>query len=206
MQGNPARFLANLLAPFSESLKVSFCWAAEYLLGWLSVRARVGGAFRFVLVSAFFFVFGVGVCTSLQARAEGLNSSSAERSKPAELAPFSVTGDGVQVPLGAKQGLESRGAQIVISREGQCTLCHAIPGYKGQVGNLAPLLEGVGARLTKAQLRLRIINSSLIFPQTIMPSYYKVDGLVNVDPQWIGVPLMNEQQIEDVVAYLSSLK
>ena len=150
--------------------------------------------------------FGLVALTPLQASAQGINAQSSETLKSAVLRPYVVMDDGVQAPLGERLGDESRGAQIVTSREGQCTLCHAIPGYKGQVGNLAPLLEGVGARLTKPQLRLRIINSSLIYPQTIMPSYYKVDGLVNVDPQWRGVPLMNEQQIEDVVAYLSSLK
>ena len=142
----------------------------------------------------------------MQASAQSINPQSSQSFKSEALVPYAVLDDGVQAPLGERLGVVSRGAQIVTSREGQCTLCHAIPGYKGQVGNLAPLLEGVGARLTKPQLRLRIINSSLIYPQTIMPSYYKIDGLVNVDPQWRGVPLLNEQQIEDVVAYLSSLK
>ena len=122
------------------------------------------------------------------------------------LTAFNVSADSVPTPLGGKVGFATSGAQIVRGRVGQCTLCHAVPGYTGQVGNLGPLLQGVGSRLTEAQLRLRVINSSLVNPDTIMPSYYKVDGLINVDPQWRGVPLMNEQQIEDVIAYLASLK
>jgi len=192
MQVNPARYLTQFLRLLGLTPKVPVFWASYHLLG-----------------SIFFgtwFGFGLGAVTCLQASAQSINPQSSQSFKSEALVPYAVLDDGVQAPLGERLGVVSRGAQIVTSREGQCTLCHAIPGYKGQVGNLAPLLEGVGARLTKPQLRLRIINSSLIYPQTIMPSYYKIDGLVNVDPQWRGVPLLNEQQIEDVVAYLSSLK
>jgi len=125
---------------------------------------------------------------------------------PYSLATYQMSGDSILEPLGAKQGQATRGAQIVKTREGQCTLCHAIPEFKGQVGNLAPLLEGVGSRLSAAQIRLRVVNATALNPQSIMPSYYRVDGLKSVDPQWLGLPLMNEQQIEDVVAYLVTLK
>ena len=141
-------------------------------------------------------VFGVGVLGSPYVGAQTPNS----------LAAYLISGDSIWEPLGAKQGQAARGAQIVKTREGQCTLCHAIPEYKGQVGNLAPVLEGVGTRLSAAQLRLRVVNASALNPESIMPSYYRVDGLKSVDPHWRGLPLMNEQQIEDVVAYLVTLK
>ena len=131
-------------------------------------------------------------------------SEKSEVSTP--LISFEVVGDSVPNPLGGRVGVAQRGEKIIQTRDGQCTLCHAIPGFKGQVGNLGPLLEGVGTRLTSGQIRLRIINSSLLNTQTIMPSYYKVQGLENVDPKWRGIPIMNEQQIEDVVTYLVSLK
>ena len=136
----------------------------------------------------------------------GFFASKSVLAQAPKLIDYQISADSVLEPLGGRVGVASRGAQIVQTRNGQCTLCHAVPGFNGQVGNLAPLLEGVGARLTAAQLRLRIINSSVLNPQTIMPSYYKVDGLVSVDPKWSGLPLMNEQQIEDVIAYLVTLK
>jgi sulfur-oxidizing protein SoxX len=114
-----------------------------------------------------------------------------------------------RVPSSLAEGYQPnalRGAKIAHSREGQCTLCHAFPDYTGQVGNLGPDLRGVGSRLSLAQLRLRIIDESKFNADTIMPSFYKVQGLINVDPKWQGKPLMDEQQIEDVVLYLSTLR
>jgi sulfur-oxidizing protein SoxX len=81
-----------------------------------------------------------------------------------------------------------------------------VPNFQGHVGNLGPALSGVGARLGTAQLRLRVINESLVNPNTIMPAFYKIDSLVNVDPIWAGQPILNAQQIEDVVAYLATLQ
>jgi sulfur-oxidizing protein SoxX len=126
--------------------------------------------------------------------------------KENRLTDFTVEGDAINSALGNRTGNPAKGQQIVQSRQGQCTLCHAIPGYVGQVGNLGPRLDAVGARYSKAQLRLRIVNESLINPQTIMPAFYKVDNLVSVDPQWRGLPIMDDQQIEDLVAYLATLK
>ena len=74
------------------------------------------------------------------------------------------------------------------------------------MGDIAPPLSGVGARLSEGQLRLRIVDSSRLNPETVMPSYYKVDGLVRVASAWRGKPVLTAQQIEDVVAYLKTLK
>ncbi len=140
------------------------------------------------------------------ASAQSLNFANPERPASGTLSKFMVSSGSILNPLGGRTGNADNGAKIVQSREGQCTLCHDVPGHSGQVGNLAPRLHGVGLRLTTAQLRLRIVNSSLINPQTIMPSYYKTEGLVNVDPKWSGLPLLNDQQIEDVVAYLAGIR
>lgn len=74
------------------------------------------------------------------------------------------------------------------------------------MGDIAPSLSGVGARLSDGQLRLRIVDQSRLNPDTVMPSYYKTDGLVRVAPTYRGKPVLTVQQIEDVVAYLKTLK
>jgi len=74
------------------------------------------------------------------------------------------------------------------------------------MGNLAPPLVGVGARLGEGQLRLRIVDSIRLNPQTIMPSYYRVDGLNRVAAAWRGKPVLTAQQVEDTVAYLLTLR
>lgn len=74
------------------------------------------------------------------------------------------------------------------------------------MGDIAPSLSGVGARLSDGQLRLRIVDQSRLNPDTVMPSYYKVEGLVRVAPAYRGKPILTVQQIEDVVAYLKTLK
>jgi sulfur-oxidizing protein SoxX len=64
----------------------------------------------------------------------------------------------------------------------------------------------VGARRTEGQLRLRVVDSTLINPDTIMPPYYRVEGLYNVARAFRGRPLLTAEQVEDVVAYLATLR
>jgi sulfur-oxidizing protein SoxX len=66
-------------------------------------------------------------------------------------------------------------------------------------------LDGAGTRWTAGQLRLRIVDSRHLNPDTIMPSYYRSDGLVEVAAAWRGKPILNAQQIEDLIAYLLTL-
>ncbi|TJX00269.1 sulfur oxidation c-type cytochrome SoxX, partial [Neisseria gonorrhoeae] len=73
-------------------------------------------------------------------------------------------------------------------------------------GDLAPSLAGAGNRATTAQLRLRLVDASRINPETIMPSYYRVDGLTRVGSAWRGKPILSAEQIEDIVAYLATLR
>ena len=108
----------------------------------------------------------------------------------------------------AQEGNAAAGRAIVANRQlGLCLLCHPapIPEERFQ-GNLAPDLAGVGSRYTPAQLRQRIMDSSEINPGTIMPSYRKTTGLARVAPAYRGKPIFTEQQVEDVVAYLSTLR
>jgi sulfur-oxidizing protein SoxX len=105
-------------------------------------------------------------------------------------------------------GNPERGRQIVANRQvGLCLLCHAapIPEERFQ-GDLAPDLKGVGARLSEAQIRARIVDPSKANPDTIMPAYYKTDGLNRVAPAFQGKTIFTAEQIDDVVAYLVTLK
>ena len=116
--------------------------------------------------------------------------------------------DSIPASLTGAPGDAARGRAIVANRQvGLCLLCHngPLPEERFQ-GNLAPDLTGVADRYTEAQLRLRIVDPGRINPQTIMPSYSKTEGLTRVIGAFAGKPILNAQQIEDVVAYLTSLR
>jgi len=126
---------------------------------------------------------------------------------PDALMPYRVEGDAIRGPLAAAPGESTRGREIVFGRESNCLLCHVVPGAGARaMGNLAPPLGGVGARLGEGQLRLQIVDSMRLNPQTIMPSYYRVDGLNQVAATLRGKPVLTAQQVEDVVAYLLTLR
>lgn len=120
---------------------------------------------------------------------------------------YEVKGDTVPEALGGLQGDAARGKAVVLDRRrGNCLICHAFPiagePFQGEIG---PAMAGVGARLSAGQIRLRLIDQSRINPETLMPPYYRVEGLVDVAPEWRGRPALAAQEIEDVVAYLGSL-
>jgi L-cysteine S-thiosulfotransferase len=104
-------------------------------------------------------------------------------------------------------GDATRGRALVLERTSTCILCHSgpFPEEKFQ-GDLAPSLAGAGSRWSEGQLRLRLVNASRLNPATIMPSYYRVDGLERVAPAWRGKPILSAEQIEDIVAYLATLR
>ncbi|HZE59900.1 MAG TPA: sulfur oxidation c-type cytochrome SoxX [Burkholderiales bacterium] len=119
----------------------------------------------------------------------------------------SAADDAIDKPLAAK-GDAKRGRAIVASRQvGLCLLCHSGPfPEEPLMGSIAPSLAGVGARLSEGQLRLRIVDSSLVNPRTIMPPYYRTTGLTHVAPAFKDKPILDAQQIEDVVAFLATLR
>jgi sulfur-oxidizing protein SoxX len=116
--------------------------------------------------------------------------------------------DAIVQPLTDTKGDPARGRTIVTNRQlGLCLLCHSGPFPEERFqGNLAPDLAGVGRRLTEGQLRLRIVDSSRVNPATIMPAYHRIEGLTRVAPAFRDKPILTAQQIEDVVAFLTTLK
>ncbi len=124
-----------------------------------------------------------------------------------ETAPV-VVDDTIPAPLTAIPGDADRGRTIVGDRHvGLCLLCHTgpFPDERSQ-GTLAPNLAGAGSRWTVAQLRLRIVDARRLDPATLMPAYHRIDQAVRVGNAFRGKPVLDAQQIEDVVAYLATLR
>jgi sulfur-oxidizing protein SoxX len=127
----------------------------------------------------------------------------------ASAASASASDDGrIDQALEGLQGDPARGRTLVADRSrGLCLLCHSGPfPEERQQGNLAPDLSGAGSRLSQAQLRARIVDSRRINPQSIMPAYHRTQGLERVAPAFRGRPIFDAQQVEDVVAYLTTLR
>jgi L-cysteine S-thiosulfotransferase len=126
----------------------------------------------------------------------------------AQLPPDAVVGDAIPRPLAGAPGDAARGRAIVADRQrGLCLLCHAGPFPEERFqGNLAPDLAGAGARWTEGQLRLRVADGRRLNPASIMPSYFRLEGLHRVGPAWQGRTILTAAEIEDVVAFLVTLK
>jgi L-cysteine S-thiosulfotransferase len=124
------------------------------------------------------------------------------------LRPFVVAGDAIPESLTGVPGDSARGRAIVVDRQkGLCLLCHLGPFPEAPFqGDLAPDLRGVGRRWSEGQLRLRIVDSTRLNPDTIMPPYYRTEGLTQVGRPWQGKPVLTAEQVEDVVAFLTMLK
>ena len=123
------------------------------------------------------------------------------------LRPYVVTGDSILESLTGAPGDATQGRALVLERTNTCILCHSgpFPEEKFQ-GDLAPNLAGSGSRWSVGQLRLRLVDASRFNPGTIMPSYYRLDGLDRVATNWRGKPILSAEQIEDIVAYLATLR
>ncbi len=123
------------------------------------------------------------------------------------LRSYAVVGDAIPSSLTGAPGDATRGRALVRERTSTCLLCHSgpFPEEKFQ-GDLAPSLNGAGRRWSEGQLRLRLVDASRLNPTTIMPSYYRVDGLERVGATWRGKPILSAEQIEDMVAYLATLR
>lgn len=118
--------------------------------------------------------------------------------------PVQIAGDAIPEPLEGKQGDPAKGREIFTAREeGHCVLCHQVAGLDAEFqGNVGPALTGIGARLTTGQIRYRLVDAQGIWPDTVMPSYYRTGGLRQVGKGYRGTPALSAQQIEDIVAFL----
>jgi len=124
------------------------------------------------------------------------------------LRTYTIVGDTIPTSLSGENGDPERGRAIITNRQvGLCLLCHSGPFPEEKLqGTLAPDLKGAGLRSTVGQLRLRIVDASRVNPDTIMPPYYRIDGLGRVAALFRGKPILTAEQIEDVVAFLATLR
>jgi L-cysteine S-thiosulfotransferase len=122
--------------------------------------------------------------------------------------PYIIVGDAIPASLTGHPGDPARGRAIIVNREtGLCLLCHSGPFPEEKLqGTLAPDMRGAGSRWSEGQLRLRIVDAGRLNPETIMPPYYRTEGLTRVAPAFAGKPVLSAQQIEDVVAFLLTLR
>jgi len=124
------------------------------------------------------------------------------------LRPYTIAGDAIPASLTGAKGDPARGRAIVLNRQvGLCLLCHSGPFPEERFqGNMAPDLKGTGARWSEGELRLRMVDARKLNPETIMPPYYVVDGMNRVAQNFQARPILTAAQIEDVVAFLATLK
>ena len=125
-----------------------------------------------------------------------------------QLRPFTVIGGAIPASLTGVAGDPARGRAVVLDRRlGACLLCHTGPFPEENFqGTLAPDLSGAAMRYSEGELRLRLVDPTHLKPDTIMPPYYRVDGLSRVGEAWRGKPILTAEQIEDAVAFLLTLR
>lgn len=121
---------------------------------------------------------------------------------------YTVAGDAIPASLTGASGDAAAGRRVVLNRQvGLCLLCHSGPFPEERFqGTIGPDLKGVGARLSAGQIRLRIVDPGRINAATIMPSYYRIEGLQRVARAFQGKTVLTAEQIEDVVAFLATLR
>ncbi len=129
--------------------------------------------------------------------------------KAAELVSYKIV-DGSSIPqsLTGKPGDSARGRKVAINRrKGNCLGCHKMPIPEEQFhGEVGPDLAGVGSRYQEGELRLQVVNSKVINPDTIMPAFYRNSGFHRVMKKFQGKTIISAQDVEDVVAYMMTLK
>lgn len=140
----------------------------------------------------------------------GTGSAQAEMARVQDpgLQPYTIDGQEIPKSLTGQPGDAARGKAVFVNRrKGNCLSCHTAPipeeDFHGQIG---PDLAGVGSRLTEGELRLRLVDAKATLPESLMPSFYRTAGLRQVKKGFEGKPILEAQEIEDVIAYLKTLK
>jgi len=124
----------------------------------------------------------------------------------AQVANYRVEGDGIPQALTGAPGNAARGRALIAKREAaNCLQCHAIKDLPGG-GDRGPALDGVGARLTPAQLRLSVVDYARVMPKVEMPSFHRADARAAAGGEAATKPLLTAQEVEDIVAYLATLR
>jgi sulfur-oxidizing protein SoxX len=139
----------------------------------------------------------------------GAGSSAWAQAANPPLVKFDIRDGAIAQSLTGKKGDVQKGRQVVVNRQlGNCLACHEITALKSEPfhGNIAPSLDGVAGRLREGELRLRIVDGTKLNAETMMPPFYRADGLNKVMKRFEGKTILTAEQVEDVVAYLETLK
>lgn len=118
------------------------------------------------------------------------------------------TSDAAMAPLTDRPGDPARGREIVLDpTRGNCLICHPMPIAEAEFhGDVGPDLAGVGSRYDPGEVRLRLVDSKRLNPASVMPAYYRTEGLHRVLKEYRGKPILTAHEVEDIVAYLMTLK
>lgn len=124
------------------------------------------------------------------------------------LVAYRMVDGAIPEPLTDRPGDPAHGRAVALDPErGNCVICHPAPIPEAEFqGDVGPDLAGVGGRYGPGELRLRVVDPKALNPETIMPAYYRVDGLYRVLERYRGEPVLTAQEVEDVVAWLATLK
>lgn len=124
-----------------------------------------------------------------------------------EMANVNIVDGTIPTSLTGKAGDAANGRKVAINRKkGNCLACHQMPIPEQQFhGETGPALHDVGARMSEAELRMRLVDPKVINPDTMMPSFYKT-GQHRVLKKFQGKTILDAQEVEDVIAYLKTLK
>ena len=99
-----------------------------------------------------------------------------------------------------------RGREVFVSRDaGHCVLCHRAPGIE-TAGDVGPAMDGIGSRLSPPEMRVRVTDITRVHPASVMPTYHRTEGMRRVAKAYEGRPVLSAQQVEDVVAWLGTLR
>ncbi len=126
----------------------------------------------------------------------------------AESVKYTIIGDGIPKSLTGKPGDAKAGRKVAYNRKtGNCLACHVLPIPEQQFhGEVGPDLNGIADRMREAEIRLRVVNPKMNNPDTIMPAFYRDTGYHRLQKKWKGKTILNAQEVEDIVAYLMTLK
>lgn len=125
------------------------------------------------------------------------------------LVKYEIVDNGISKSLTGKSGDAVKGEKTFTNRKlGNCLACHQVTAIPSQPfhGEIGPSLDGVADRYSEAELRMQVVNAKVINPDTIMPAFYRTDGFERVLKKFQGKPILNAEQVEDVLAYLKTLK
>lgn len=126
-----------------------------------------------------------------------------------DMVKYKVVDNAIEKSLTGKPGDPAAGKKVFLSRKlGNCLSCHQVTALADQPfhGEVGPSLDGVADRYKEGELRMQVVNAKVINPDTIMPGFYRVDGLHDVLKNFAGKPILTAEEVEDVVAYVKTFK